>query len=328
MALLMTVSSSRPTALPASRGPKPGANGAEPTAKRGGRNKKAKKARMKKHESSDSTASHRTPPYRPPLQGLNQTSWSPSDTSQSTFPIPYPAVMPAYPLPVYPGSGPVPPRAGAGLPGFGDGQGGQAPSFTTPLVTPMVAFVLPNYMFPQMGGAPRQPFYPEQASFPPQTAFPPQPSYPVPAQFAPQAPFPAEPFPETLPEARGGLSRSSTPVSAGARDRTSPPLFESRCSSPLQLNLLQLEETPRSVERQDSSAPPPGALGNGTGEKAGAGGATKPGEELQQVGAATETDRDRARCLSHPVPANLRVYGVPSLLGPQPSHPADQIFLV
>ncbi|KAJ8280385.1 hypothetical protein GJAV_G00053890 [Gymnothorax javanicus] len=288
-------------APPVAREPKPRGSRAEPTAKRGGRSKKAKKARMKQLESSDSTASHRTPPQRPPLQGLNQTSWSPSDTSQSTFPMPYPVMVPAYPLPVYPGSGAMPPRAGAGLPGFVDGQGAQAAPYSAPLMTPMVAFLLPNYMFPHMGTVPRQPFYPEQASFspqtasfPPQTAFPAQPPfpartpYPVPDQFAPQAPLPAETFPETFGETREGPSRSSTPLSGGVRDRASPPLFESRCSSPLQLNLLQLEETPRAAERQDSSAPPTGAAGNSTGEKGGAGGPAKPSKELQQVGSPGE----------------------------------------
>ncbi|XP_036392185.1 period circadian protein homolog 2-like isoform X2 [Megalops cyprinoides] len=298
-----------------SRGPKPSGSGAEPTAKKGGRNKKTKKSRMKKHESSDSTASHRTQPQRPPLQSLNQTSWSPSDTSQSTFPIPYPAVMPAYPLPVYPGSGEVPPRADPSLSGFGENQGSQDPRcpiqavpYSAPLVTPMVAFVLPNYMFPQMGAAPRQPFYPEQPAFPPQGAFqgqasfpaqasfPSQPAFPFQTQFVAQppfpsqAPFPAQPFNYSVPseppkasgpEPREGLSRSSTPLS-GARDQASPPLFESRCSSPLQLNLLQLEETTRSVERQDSSAPPAGAQGSSPGEKGSASSAAKPDKELQQ----------------------------------------------
>ncbi|XP_061073652.1 period circadian protein homolog 2-like [Conger conger] len=265
-------------ALPAARGPRP-----DPTGRRGGRNKKAKKARVKNHESSDSTASHRTPPQRPPLQGLNQTSWSPSDTSQSTFPIPYPAVLPAYPLPVYPGSGP--PRGA-------DAQAGPPAPYSAPLVAPMVAFVLPNYVFPQLGGAPRQPFYPEPASFAPPTAFPAPPSYPAPPLFAPPAlplyAAPAPAFPGPLGETREGPSRCSTPLSGVARDPASPPLFESRCSSPLQLNLLQLEEAPRPAERQDGTAPPAGAPGNCPGEKGAAAGSAKPGQELQQLGSLGE----------------------------------------
>ncbi|KAL7842388.1 hypothetical protein SRHO_G00240770 [Serrasalmus rhombeus] len=272
----------------------------EPTARRGGRNKKTKSKRVKQNESSDSTVSHRKQLSRQELQGLNQTSWSPSDTSQSTYPIAYPAMMPAYPLQVYPGTNIMAPRVDASISGFGDSQCSQVPRcpvqpiqppFSAPLVTPMVALVLPNYMFPQIGSAPRQPFYPEQGtftaqpSFPPQTVYPPQASFqpqttfPVQTQFTtqnpftPPTPFPTQSFPYTLTgdppkpaetELREGQSRSSTPQSVGGRDQSSPPLFQSRCSSPLQLNLLQLEESQRSVERQDSSAPSSGTQGTCT----------------------------------------------------------------
>ncbi|XP_022534710.2 period circadian protein homolog 2 isoform X2 [Astyanax mexicanus] len=272
----------------------------EPVARRGSRNKKTKSKRIKQNESSDSTISHRKQLSRQELQGLNQTSWSPSETSQSTYPMAYPAVMPAYPLQVYPGTNTMAPRVDASLSGFGGSQCSQDPRcpiqpiqapFSAPLVTPMVALVLPNYMFPQIGSTPRQPFYPEQGtfaaqpSFPPQTVFPPQTSFqpqttvqfPVQTQFTTQNPFPppttfpTQPFQFPLPndppkpmepELREAQSRSSTPQSMGGRDQPSPPLFQSRCSSPLQLNLLQLEESQRSMERQDSSAPSTGAQGN------------------------------------------------------------------
>uniref|UniRef100_A0A3B3S9P6 Period circadian protein homolog 2 n=1 Tax=Paramormyrops kingsleyae TaxID=1676925 RepID=A0A3B3S9P6_9TELE len=266
-------------ATPGMRGTKHGGSLADPAPKRGGRNKKTKKARLKAQESSDSTVSHRKQAPRPPLQGLNQTSWSPSETSQSTFPVAYPTVVPAYPLTVYPGSGTMAPGVDAPVPGMGDSQAGQDPCFpmqpppyTTPLVTPVMAFVMPNYVFPQVGGAP-------QASFPPQAAFLPQPQFsmqqpfppqqPLPphAPFVPQTPFPSqtmfptpsfpyglppEPSKAPSPELRDAPSRCSSPSSA-PRDTTSPPLFESRCSSPLQLNLLQLEETTRCGERQDGA---------------------------------------------------------------------------
>ncbi|KAJ8410918.1 hypothetical protein AAFF_G00188750 [Aldrovandia affinis] len=97
-------------------------------------------------------------------------------------------------------------------------------------------------------------FYPEQASFP--TPF----TYSLPAD----------------PLKASGLSRSSTPLSA-PREQDSPPLFESRCSSPLQLNLLQLEET-------HSSAPPAGAHRSSAWENGSTGGSGKPNkEQLQQV---------------------------------------------
>uniref|UniRef100_A0A672Q1S5 Period circadian protein homolog 2 n=1 Tax=Sinocyclocheilus grahami TaxID=75366 RepID=A0A672Q1S5_SINGR len=234
-------------AVPAARSKQGGGGAPETSGTRRGRNKKTKSKRIKPNESSDSTPSGRRPPPRPQLQGLNQTSWSPSDTSQSTFPIAYPAVMPGYPLQMYPGAGGMQPRVDAPLSGFGESQCSQDPRipmqpiqtpFSAPLVTPMVALVLPNYMFPQIGGAPRQPFYPKQGSFPAQPTFQPQP------RFAAQAPFPFV-CPEELP----------TPQSMGGGGPPSPPLFQSRCSSPLQLNLLQLEETQRSAERQECTAP-------------------------------------------------------------------------
>ncbi|XP_064194336.1 period circadian protein homolog 2-like isoform X7 [Anguilla rostrata] len=284
---------------------------AESANRRGGRNKKTKSKRVKKHESSDSTVSHRKQSLLPPRQGLNQTSWSPSDTSQSTtLPMAYPAVMPAYPMQMYPGAGPANAQVNPSLPGFGESQCGQDPRlpmpptpYSTPLVTPMVALVLPNYMFPQMGGAPHQPFYPDQTSFPPQAAFngpapfSATPAFHVQPQFASQNPFPAQlhfqaqPFPYGMPaeapkspapEPREGVSRSSTPQSLGANGQASPPLFQSRCSSPLQLNLLQLEETPRSTEKMDSSAPPGGSQGNGVMDKGSAAGPAKSGQEKQQ----------------------------------------------
>uniref|UniRef100_A0A2K6JXA4 Period circadian regulator 1 n=1 Tax=Rhinopithecus bieti TaxID=61621 RepID=A0A2K6JXA4_RHIBE len=85
-------------------------------------------------------------------------------------------------------------------------------AFPTPLVTPMVALVLPNYLFPTPSS------YPYGA---PQT---PAEGPPTPASHSPSPSLPALP--------------SSPPC------RPDSPLFNSRCSSPLQLNLLQLEELP------------------------------------------------------------------------------------
>ncbi|XP_048019281.1 period circadian protein homolog 2 isoform X1 [Megalobrama amblycephala] len=309
-------------AVPAARSCKQGGGGApETTGTRRGRNKKTKSKRIKPNESSDSTPSGRRPTPRPQLQGLNQTSWSPSDTSQSTFPIAYPAVMPAYPLQMYPGAGGMQPRVDAQMPGFGEAQCSQDPRipmqpiqtpYSAPLVTPMVALVLPNYMFPQMGSPPRQPFYPKEGSFPAQPSFQPQPSFTTQATFppqstftiqtqftsqnpfTPQAPFQPQPFqfasPEEPPkrpdpELREELLRTPTPQSMGGSSPPSPPLFQSRCSSPLQLNLLQLEETQRSAERQESMAPSVVPQGNCSSsvEKAGSAvGQTKTDKDVLQ----------------------------------------------
>lgn len=359
---------------------------------------------MKRPDSSDSAVSNRKP--RPPLQGLNQTSWSPSEASQSAFNVSYPAMVPAYPLSVYPTAPAAPAQAPRPDPslstGFGEGQSSQAAPptgtpFPAPIVTPVVALVLPNYLFPQigqlsqmpqMGATPRPTFFPEQTQTQPtytaqqpfqatqpaysiqtqppytgqqpfsaQPAFTPQqsfqapqtaystqqpfqtqpayttqqpfqtqpayttqqhfqapqtayttqqpftaqPSFPVQTQFVAQASYPAQPFPYGLateppkPPAmeprEGAASRSSTPASGGREPATSPPLFESRCSSPLQLNLLSMEEGQRSVERQDSTAPLAGAQGSNTAGAAGEkNGATVKPENHQQV-------RDTENCV-------------------------------
>lgn len=312
--------------------PKTGTTRQENTAKKNNRSRKSKKPRMKHGDSSDSTVSNHK--LRPPLQGLNQTSWSPSEASQSAFNVPYPTMVPAYPL--YPPAAAAPAQAPHLDPslstGFGDGQSTQAPPtptpFPTPMVTPVVALVLPNYIFPQMGQlghmgatpspqfllenqtqsayAAQQPFQPPQLAytmqtqpsftnqhqFPVQTGFTPQqpfptpqpaypsqqpftvqPSFPVQTNFAAQTSFPVQPFhyltkePSKAPDIEpreGAASRSSTPASGTREPTTSPPLFESRCSSPLQLNLLSMEDGQRSVERQDSMAPPAGGPGSVT----------------------------------------------------------------
>uniref|UniRef100_A0A8C5EA58 Period circadian protein homolog 2 n=1 Tax=Gouania willdenowi TaxID=441366 RepID=A0A8C5EA58_GOUWI len=231
----------------------------ETTAKKGNRNRKSKKPRMKHPDSSDSAVSHRKP--RPPLQGLNQTSWSPSEASLSAFNVSYPTMVPAYPL--YPPTSAAPaqvPRSDPSLStGFGEGQSTQAPPtatpFSAPIVTPVVALVLPNYIFPQIGQL-------AQASYHPQ---------PFPFSLGPEPPKA-----QAVEPREGAASRSSTPASGPREPATSPPLFESRCSSPLQLNLLSMEEGQRSVERQDSTAPSAGGLGSttialhgGAGEKSG-----------------------------------------------------------
>lgn len=85
--------------------------------------------------------------------------------------------------------------------------------FSAPLVTPMVALVLPNYLFPN------------PSSYPYGVAQAPAEGPPTPASHSPAPSLP--PLPPSPPH------------------RPDSPLFNSRCSSPLQLNLLQLEEPPR-----------------------------------------------------------------------------------
>ncbi|KAM9719499.1 period circadian protein homolog 2 isoform 2-T2 [Menidia menidia] len=283
---------------------------ANQTARRSSRNKKSKRA--KRVASTDSPASlHRPQQLRPPLpnHGLKQTLSSPSDSSQSTFPMAYPAVMPGYPLHVFPRADSVSPHTQATPQDFTENQGSQAPPFppsiqsapyTPPIVTPMVALVLPNYMYTVLGAGqppPPQPVYPVdlggyptlqalhpfgQAALLSQGAFTSPPSLISQNQFnttnlvAPHAAYPGPSHVplsmETQKPHAEGQSRSSTPQSAEAGGTESPPLFQSRCSSPL--NLLELE---LSVDRQESAALAPGGQGNAGAEreKAASGNQTK-----------------------------------------------------
>nr|XP_045231306.1 period circadian protein homolog 1 isoform X3 [Macaca fascicularis] len=129
---------------------------------------------------------------------------------------PFPAVVQPYPLPVFsPRGGPQPlPPAPTSVP---------PAAFPTPLVTPMVALVLPNYLFPTPSS------YPYGA---PQT---PAEGPPTPASYSPSLSLPA--LPPSPPR------------------RPDSPLFNSRCSSPLQLNLLQLEELPRAEGAAGAGGP-------------------------------------------------------------------------
>lgn len=241
----------------------------------------------------------------------------------------YPSVMPGYPLQVYPRASSIAPPTDATSQAFRDNQGTQAPPcpsaiqaapYTAPMVTPIVALVLPNYIYPPMAPGPPppppppQPVYHTQTSgfpaqtggFPAQTqpfcqaAFPGQvpftapPPFSVQNQFTPPNQFAAQPgymapsfyFPPSseIPKApMEGQSRSSTPQSGGGGGPASPPLFQSRCSSPL--NLLELE---LSVDRQDSIVLSSGGQGNNAAEREkGASGNQTKERDLKQVNKET-----------------------------------------
>ncbi|XP_036692660.1 period circadian protein homolog 1 isoform X4 [Balaenoptera musculus] len=140
-----------------------------------------------------------------PSPVLSSAPWPPPPATP-----PFPAVVQSCPLPAFSPRGgpqPLPPAPTSVSPA----------AFPAPLVTPVVALVLPNYLFP----AP--------------------PTYPcgVPQTPASHSPSPSLPLPPPSPPRR-----------------PDSPLFNSRCSSPLQLNLLQLEEPPR-VEGSSAGRPPP-----------------------------------------------------------------------
>uniref|UniRef100_A0AAQ4QR73 Period circadian clock 2 n=1 Tax=Gasterosteus aculeatus aculeatus TaxID=481459 RepID=A0AAQ4QR73_GASAC len=236
----------------------------EPMARRGTRNRRTKSKRAKQMESSDSTVSHRRQHVRPrlPNHGLNPTSWSRSDASQSTFPMAYPPVMPGFPLQVYPRAGSTAPRSGTTQRVFGDSRATQAPPcappihpapYPTPIVAPIMALMLPLPFPPMAPGLPP----PQPAAFPaPQNHFAPQADYP-------NASFHFPPYSETSKAPMmEGQSRASTPQSGRGGGPASPPLFQSRCSSPL--NLLELE---LSVDRQDITVVSYGGQGSNAAER-------------------------------------------------------------
>ncbi|XP_012868836.1 PREDICTED: period circadian protein homolog 1 isoform X2 [Dipodomys ordii] len=145
-------------------------------------------------------------------------SWPPPPAS-----TPFPAVVQPYPLPVFS------PRGGSQPLSVPNSVSPTA--FPSPLVTPVVALVLPNYLFPT------------------------PPSYPY---GVPQVPAEGPPTP-----ASHSPSPSLPPLPPSPVHRPDSPLFNSRCSSPLQLNLLQLEEPPRmegaaaAAGPGNSAGPPP-----------------------------------------------------------------------
>ncbi|XP_055084537.1 period circadian protein homolog 2 isoform X2 [Periophthalmus magnuspinnatus] len=281
--------------------------GGEPSARRGVRNKKTKSKRAKQVESSDSTSSQAKQQLRSPLlfHGLNPTSWSPSEASQSCLPMAYPAVMPGYPLQVYTRPNSVAPHSDAGPSCSTPNQGSPAqcplhihhPQYPPSMVTPVVALVLPHYLYPQVpGNLPHQALYPTEpggyltqiplapAPFSAQGAFTVPPPFNVqnqsnlqntnnPQTGSFQFSLNSE-MPKGAPESQ---SRPSTPQSGGGEGTSSPPLFQSPCSSPL--NLLELE-----LSVQDNAGISAVGQGNNntTEREKGAGGNQTKDRELKQ----------------------------------------------
>ncbi|KAM4749212.1 period circadian protein homolog 1 [Rhinophrynus dorsalis] len=165
---------------------------------RGGRRGKSGKSKAKRPKPGKPLSSNAVP--------------APQNHETPLLPSPPPPPnIPGYSLPIYP-----PPRTPA------------PPLPRYPLVTPIVALVLPNYLFQPPPVAP--PFYPGVSGFPP---FAPNTETPAPA---PEAQTPAPAAPQATASCPPPPSRSSSPPQR---------LFPSRCSSPLQLDLLQMEELPQ-----------------------------------------------------------------------------------
>uniref|UniRef100_A0A7N8Y0A8 Period circadian clock 1b n=1 Tax=Mastacembelus armatus TaxID=205130 RepID=A0A7N8Y0A8_9TELE len=231
-----TVHCHTPAANPLSRGVRcsrdyPAAGGSH----RRGRGGK----RLKHQESSDQhsslglSGSHRDPRHNAPPMPLNMpigpptnsSSW-PSVGSQASIPAaPFaPSMLPIYP--VYP---PLPQHLPMPDPS-------RFPP--TQMVPPMMALVLPNYMFPQMGAPMSQPGATPGHFYNPNFTYPGTTPVPVPIPTAVTNPMP---IPGTCAPSRSSTPQSNSQTPAD-REGAESPLFQSRCSSPL--NLLQLEESP------------------------------------------------------------------------------------
>ncbi|XP_066120295.1 period circadian protein homolog 1 [Saccopteryx bilineata] len=191
----------------------PGEHGCHPAPAPSGRRHCRSKAKRSRH--------HQTPRVEAPCYVRHPSPVPPSAPwPPSPATTPFSAVVQPYPLPVFsPRGGPQPLSPAPSVP---------PAAFPAPLVTPVVALVLPNYLFPTPSGCP-------YGAPPPPAEGPPTP--------APHSPSPSLP-----------------PLPPSPPHHVDSPLFNSRCSSPLQLNLLQLEESPR-VEG--------GALAGGLGSSAG-----------------------------------------------------------
>lgn len=209
-------------------------------------------------------------------------------------------MLQGFPLQVYPRTSPAAPGPDAALLGCSSNNRApqtlagpsalQPPPFPPPMVTPIVALVLPDYLYPPVAsrmappppayhppGAPGlRPFSPN--AFSGQFSFSAAPPLSVQNPFAPPHRSPSQagflttsvcfpPPAETAKAPAEGPSRSATPQYGGGGGPASPPFFHSSCSSPL--NLLELE---LSVDRQDSTAPPPGGQGTSMAERENAAG--------------------------------------------------------
>ena len=134
------------------------------------------------------------------------------------------------------------------------------PPFASP-VAPVVALVLPGYSFSPVTPTLPAAFFPDQRNFASEMPPASQPDF-----FPDRTSAPKQPCAYAPAERGQSASRVATPgtppLAAGLPDRTSPALFQSRGSSPLQLNLMQLEEAPEGTAAATGAVGTMGAAAN------------------------------------------------------------------
>uniref|UniRef100_A0A8C6Y4F7 Period circadian protein homolog 2 n=1 Tax=Naja naja TaxID=35670 RepID=A0A8C6Y4F7_NAJNA len=207
-----------------------------------GKIKKSKQKRHKQHDSSDSKASGSQPLHKFLRLIPNGAACSPSNNSQASHPtMPVSTIMPT----VFPSTGIMPAGPEVSLSYFNETQDFKKhcplplTELVPPLMTPVVALVLPNSICPQTHNSIPQTSclgpssFSVQPSFSSQTMLTTPPSFAASNKIHPEVHFSTQPF-------------CYNSLSLGLQDQSST-LFQSRCSSPLQLNLLQLEEMPKTL---------------------------------------------------------------------------------
>lgn len=167
--------------------------------------------------------------------------------------MPFPTPVPAYSLPMFPAPGIVPapgtvaaapgtPHAGLALPVDTQREFAVQPPPSAGPLPPVVALVLPSCSFSPVTPSLPPAFFPGQPNLPSEVIPASQPEFPG------RTSSPKHPHTCALAECGLPVSRvaaqAALPSAMGSAGRTSPPLFQSRGSSPLQLSLLQLEEAP------------------------------------------------------------------------------------
>ncbi|XP_078266149.1 period circadian protein homolog 2 [Rhinoraja longicauda] len=189
-------------------------NRGEPAHKKSGKNRKPETKRIKQ-QGCERNTNHRLHPW----------------------PTPIIAVIPTYQLPVFPTAGGVPIVTDPSLANFaaqGLHYNPQTPPFPVPLVSPLVAVVLPNFVMSPVPEAVCQSIFANKQPFPSQPNF-------LPAWNSFQAP------PAFALHPRGQPAEDEKPPAPGLQGQqghTSPLNFHPSSSSPLQLNLL--DEVPGS----------------------------------------------------------------------------------
>lgn len=187
-------------------------NRGDPTHKK---SRKPRLKRIKQQGSSDGAAS-----------GINRRL--------HPWPAPITAVIPTYQLPMYPTPGGMPFVADpsvANVAAHALHYEPRAPSFPAPLVSPLVAVVLPNYIMSPGPETALQPIFVNTPPFPTQqNLLPAWNLFTAPAAFTPQQ----------REQPADDEKLSPAPGCQGQQGHTSPPKSHSRYISPLQLNLLDV----------------------------------------------------------------------------------------